>query len=320
MGINLDSLLRSRSIQDTGFDNSTGNSSGRILEKDGQSNVRRRGLPWSERVSFFLSLINMRSSHFIFLVGTFLLVVNLFFASLYYIIGTEQIGVDSQWNELRKFYEAFFFSAQTLTTVGYGKLHPDTLLSNSVATFEAVFGWMSFAVLTGLVYGRFSKPKAYLKFSANALISPYKEGKALMFRMAPYKNNNLTEAEVLVNVSLRIPEHGKMVNKFLSLPVEVPRIAFLALNWTVVHAINEESPFYGMLESEFEEREVEILIFVKAFDEHFANTVKHRTSYVAGEIIHGAKFKQMFRQSDDGQSTLLELDKLSDYDRVSLPS
>lgn len=318
--MNLESLLRRNSMNNTGLDNTTGNSSGRNFNKDGRSNVRRSGLGYFSTVSLFHTLINMRFTHFIFMAFASYVFINILFAALYFIIGTEQITGISGHTPFEKFLSCFFFSAQTITTVGYGQMHPNTILANALSTFEAVFGWMAFAVLTGLIYGRFSKPKAYLIFSENVLISPYKNGKAVMFRLAPYKNNNLTEAEVTLSVALKVEEHGKMVSKFLPLKVELPKIMALPLNWTIVHAIDEESPFYNLSLQEFQDKSVEILVFVKAFDEHFSNTVQQRTSYLAGEFVYGAKFNQMFRQSEDKKSTLLELDKISDFHLVELPN
>jgi inward rectifier potassium channel len=230
----------------------------------------------------------------------------------------EEIGINPELSTFEKFSDCFFFSAQTITTVGYGGMHPTSFATNILATFESVFGWMAFAVLTGLIYGRFAKPKAYLMFSKNALIAPYKNGHALMFRMAPYKNNTLTEGEVLLNITFRIHENDKIVNKFLPLKVELPKITALSLNWTVVHYIDLDSPLYGMCKEDYEINSTEIMVFVKAFDEHFSNTVQQRTSYNAEDIIHGAKFVQMFRQSDDKKTTVLELDKLHDYNLVKL--
>ena len=311
--MNLESRLRNSSINNTGFDNSTGNTSGRILNNDGSSNVVKSGISYFKRVSLFHTLINLNIVSFLFLALGGFIVLNILFAFLYFLIGVEHIGIKSGLSTSEQLYDCFFFSAQTITTVGYGILHPQSIATNILATFESVFGWMAFAVLTGLIYGRFAKPKAYLMFSRNAVIGPYKDGQALMFRMAPYKNNTLTEAEVLLNITFRIHENDKIVNKFLPLKVELPKITSLALNWTVVHYIDVDSPLYGMCKEDYEINETELMVFVKAFDEHFSNTVQQRTSYAYSDMIHDAKFTQMFKQSDDKKTTILELDKIHDY-------
>lgn len=314
--MNLNDILSARSINDTGFDNTTGNTSGRVLNKNGTTNVIKTGLTYFKRLSIFHTLIELKTIYFLLLVNVIFISVNILFAIIYMSLGPEALHMPSYSSNFERFLHCFFFSTQTITTVGYGTISPVTPLANFIASFESLFGWIAFAVLTGLIYGRFSKPKAYLLFSQNALIGPHKNGQALMFRMAPYKNNNLTEAEVLLNVSFRIHQNDKVVNKFLSLNTEISKISSMSLNWTVVHFIDESSPLYGMCKEDFAINQTEIMVFVKAFDEHFSNVVQQRTSYCAEEIIHEAKFVQMFRQSDNMKTTVLELDKLDDYTLV----
>src|SRR5213075_2429804 len=113
----------------------------------------------------------------------------------------------------------------------------------------------------------------------------FKNGIALMFRMSPYKNNNLTDAEVKLTLAMRVDENGRMANKFYSLDVEIAKVNSLALSWTVVHPINEKSPLFEMTPEDLKASNAEVLVFIKAFDDVFANTVMSRTSYVSSEII-----------------------------------
>jgi inward rectifier potassium channel len=220
---------------------------------------------------------------------------------------------------VENFMEAFFFSTQTFTTVGYGHISPSGFLASGVAAFEAFLGVLSFALASGLFYGRFSMPRPYLYFSDIAVIGPYKKtGKALMMRTAPYKNNNLTDAEVKLTLAVRTkdPETDAEKNEFFSLNVEFNKINVLVLNWTIVHPINEESPLFGYTVEDLKNMKAEVLVFLKAYDEVFANAVVARTSYVASEIIYGAKFKSMYHSSSGGNSTILELNRLNDYELV----
>lgn len=312
----LEDIFNTGSLNDTGFDNSPENTSGRVLNKDGTSNVIKTGLTYFKRISLFHTLIDLPALQFFALVNFIFIALNIGFASIYFMMPNLSLDIPAHYAGIDKFLQCFFFSTQTITTVGFGHISPVSNLANFVASFEALFGWVAFAVLTGLIYGRFAKPKAFLLFSDNALISPYKDGQALMFRMAPYKNNNLTEAEVIINVSFRIHQNEKIINKFLSLETEISKISSLPLNWTVVHKIDEKSPLYGMCKEDYEINQTEIMVFVKAFDEHFSNVVQQRTSYWFNEIVHGAKFVQMFRQSDSKKATILELDKLNHYNLV----
>jgi inward rectifier potassium channel len=247
-------------------------------------------------------------------------VVNIFFASLYYFIGVDQLGGMEQQTEAGKFWEAFFFSAQTLSTVGYGHVYPSSLLANSISAFESITGLLMFALATGLMYGRFSQPKAFIEFSRVALFSPYKDGYALMFRFAPYKHHFLTDVEVKVTLILKLlNEKGERKNNFYSLDLELSKANTLVSNWTIVHAINEDSPFYKLTSKELNEAEAELLIFVKGYDDEYANTVISRGSYTSNEFVYGAKFDMMYEPSEDNSSTLLHLNKIDSYHAEPLP-
>lgn len=192
-------------------------------------------------------------------------------------------------------------------------------MASAVSTFEAFLGLLSFAIATGLFYGRFSRPRAFLKFSDNALIAPYKDGTALMFRLTPYKNNVLSEVEVKLTLAITTEENGKMTDKFYDLELEYSKINALALSWTIVHPVTDKSPLTGFSKEDIASTDIELLVFVKAFDEVFSNNVVTRTSYISSEIVWGAKFKMMYHSSDDKNKTILEIDKLNEFERMPLP-
>lgn len=309
-----------KSEDNTGFGNSTNNSGGRFYNRgQGRANVIKQGVGILNKYSWYHTMLGMSTGRFLLLLLTIYITVNLLFAGIYYLIGIEHLaGIDKSHN-LKEFSEVFFFSTQTFTTVGYGRISPTGSLTSAVATFEAFIGLLSFAIATGLFYGRFSRPRAFLKFSNHAIIAPFKDGKALMLRMAPYKNNNLSEASAEVTLALQIDENGEKMNKFYNLPLQINKINSLALSWTLVHAIDENSPLADFSESDIKDGKLEILVFVKAFDEVFSNTVVSRWSYTSQEIIWGAKFNVMFHPNKENTSTILDLDKLNDYKKTVLP-
>jgi inward rectifier potassium channel len=227
-------------------------------------------------------------------------------------------GIDKS-DPVNEFIDVFFFSSQTFTTVGYGRIAPVGFMASLVATFEAFLGLLAFAIATGLFYGRFSRPRAYLRFSDIAVISPFLDTTALMFRLAPYKNNALTDADVIVSAAIEVIEDGIPKSNFYRLETRLNKISTLALNWTVVHVIDENSPFYGFSEDDFKNIDIEIIVQVRAFDEVFSNTVVQRSSYVAREIIFGAKFVPMYYPNKDNQSTILDLDKINEHQKMDLP-
>ncbi|MEO6539462.1 MAG: ion channel, partial [Ferruginibacter sp.] len=249
---------------------------------------------------------------------SFYILINFVFATIYYAIGVEYLNGINNTTELGKFGAAYFFSAQTFTTVGYGHISPSGFLASTIAAAEALVGLLSFAIATGLFYGRFSKPKAYLRFSHNALIAPYKDITALMLRVAPFKNTTLTDAEAKLTVGMPVEENGKTVNRFFPLELEYSIVNALTLSWTIVHPITEDSPFYSFSKADFENSNGEILVFVKAFDDMFSNTVVSRTSYTFKEIVVGAKFNPMYQRNEEANKTILELEKINSFVPASL--
>src|SRR5258705_1633073 len=305
----------------TGFGVSSENSSGRFYNRvTGSANVIKKGVGVLNRYSWYHTMLAMPRAKFLSFLLLAYIAVNFVFAGIYYIIGIDHLAGVQKGSVVKNFTEVFFFSAQTFTTVGYGRISPVGFAASAVSTFEAFLGLLSFALATGLFYGRFSRPRAFLSFSHNALIAPYKGGAALMFRMAPYKNNLLSEAEVKVNLAMQLEENGKMVNRFFNLDLEISKINSLALSWTIVHPINDKSPLYNFNYTDIVNAKIEALVFVKAFDEVFSNTVVQRFSYIAAEVIWGAKFRLMYHPHEKKEATILDLNKLNDYEKVELLS
>lgn len=291
----------------------------RIINKDGSFNVIRSGLKWSTRDTYQL-LIKMSWGHFLLVIFSFLLVINAVFALLYTAIGIRQLGGSQSMHLLDKFLEAYFFSFQTFTTVGYGVLHPIGHLANIIASFESVIGWMCFAIITGILYGRFSKPSARLMYSQKAIISPYTNGlNSLQFRIANMRNSNLMEMEAtLLLMQVEREENGGILSRnYIELELERKSILFFPLNWTIVHLINEKSPFYGKTKEQMKAMDAEVLIMIKGFDDTFSQVVHSRYSYKCDEIIWGAKYHSTYQTQESGD-ILLNFEKMHDFTEVEL--
>jgi inward rectifier potassium channel len=302
----------------SGFGANATDYGGRFVNKNGQANIEKRGVSYFERISWYHAMLAIPRWKFFFLIFAFFVIVNIFFACIYYFAGVEHLSGMNTSSELEKFGEAFFFSAQTFTTVGYGRISPSGFGTSAIAAFEALLGLLSFALATGLLYGRFSKPTAYLKFSENVIIAPYKDITALMLRIAPFKNTTLTDAEVKVTLGMAVEENGKTVNKFFPLQLEYEKVNALTLSWTIVHPITEDSPLNGFSKEDFENTSGEILVFIKAFDDMFSNTVVARSSYTFKEIIYGAKFIPMYHRNDNGSTTILDLEKINSFTEADI--
>jgi inward rectifier potassium channel len=302
----------------TGFGVNSSDYGGRFVNKNGKANVQKKGIGYFEKISWYHIFLDMPRGKFLLVIVLFYLSVNLLFGLVYYLIGIEKLGGIVTESPMQEFGEAFFFSCQTFTTVGYGRISPIGFLASSISSLEALTGLLSLAVVTGLLYGRFSRPRAYIRYSENALLAPFHDGLAIMLRLAPFKNSTLTEAEAKVTLGLIVEENGKRVNKFYQLPLEYSMVNSLTLSWTIVHPITEMSPFYNFTEEDFKNSQGEIMVFVKAFDDMFSNTVVSRTSYTLNEIVLGAKFDPMYHKSENNSKTLLHMNKLNSFTRIEI--
>lgn len=302
----------------TGFGVNSSDYGGRFVNKNGKPNVEIKGVGYLKRISWYHVLLNLPPWKFLSVILSFFLLINLFFAGLYLFFGISHLVGLAPHTYLEKFEEAFFFSCQTFTTVGYGRISPDGFIASVLAAMEAFTGLLSIAVVTGLLYGRFSRPKAYIKFSENALLAPFHNGRAIMLRLAPFKNTTLTDVEAKISLGLIVEDNNKLRNEFYQLPLEYNSVNSLTLSWTIVHPITETSPFYNFTEQDFENAHGEILVFVKAFDDMFSNTVVTRTSYTLNEIVIGAKFNPMYHRSQKENKTQLHLNKLNSFSKVDL--
>jgi len=288
----------------------------RIINKDGTFNVHRRGVTWRD-INPYLYLINMSWSGFLSVVFLAYLVVNTIFALTYYWIGSVQ-GTDNS-TPLARFMSDFFFSAQTLSTVGYGSLSPRGLTANSVAALESMLGLMGFALATGLLFGRVSRPSAKIAFSDFMTMSPYQDGWSLQFRIVNKRWNSLMELEATL-IMMTVEGRGSTPTRtYTPLKLERERVYFFPLTWTIVHPIDNESPLYGKTAAELETLQTEFLILVKGFDDTFSQTVHARDSYRYDEIHWNAKFTPAFHVDEEGD-LVLEIDKVGDVARLDSPT
>ncbi len=284
--------------------------------KDGQPNVQIKGLRRFYDFSVYHYMLNLPSFKFFFVILCFYTVINFVFASIYFLIGPQHLQGLITGSFFETFSECYFFSSQTLTTVGYGRVSPVGYITNVVAGLEALIGIMTLAIITGLLYGRFVKPRAFIRFSSEAIIAPFKGGRALMCRLAPTKVDSLSEVEANMTLAMHKLENGVRKNKFYRLPLQLDKIMALSLNWTLVHPIDADSPLFGMQEEDIVNDRMQIVVMVKGFDASFSNTVVTRTSYDWNEIIFNAKYKPMYFDFEADSSTVLDLNEINSYEKL----
>jgi inward rectifier potassium channel len=300
----------------TGFGSQAQAQGNRLVNKDGSFNVKRDGLPLFNRFNPFHDLILMSWMHFSLIIFAFYFTVNLIFAFIYFYIGIEHLGGIIGYTQKDKFFEAFFFSTQTFTTVGFGRINPIGNAASTVAAIESLIGLMAFALATGLLYGRFSRPNVKLIRSENAVISPFQNKTAVMLRIANARNNQLIECEA--RMMLSYIEKETSVRRFLTLKLEYEKVSALSLSWTIVHPIEEDSPMYGLSMQDLLDTESELILAFKGFDDTYSQIVHYRFSYTAQEIVFGAKFIPMFERDKDGQATVLHMDMIGAYEILEI--
>ena len=271
----------------------------RVINRDGSFNVRRRGTTWRD-FHPYLHLINMSWPGFLAALFLGYLAINTAFALVYTFIGLDQLqGIDAG-NRTVRFLDAFFFSSHTLSTVGYGNIAPRGLAANFVASFEALVGVLGFAVATGLLFGRVSRPSARFGFSEKMVVAPYQEGTSLQFRVVNRRANALVELEARVLLMTVEGTGSTAKRRYDVLRLERPTVLFLPLTWTVVHPIDAESPLWGKTGEDLRQAQAEVLILIKAYDDTFAQTVLARHSYVHEEIVWGRRFAPAFSVDEAG--------------------
>jgi inward rectifier potassium channel len=304
-------------LRDFGFGTKVVSRNQRLMHPDGRSNVRKKGLNFLEKLQFFHSLTKMSWTKFnLIVVGSYIF-MNLFFAGLYELIGVNNLAGVTGKTSVERFEDAFFFSAQTLTTLGYGRINPTGNLASTVAAIESMVGLLGFALATGLLYGRFSRPRARLSYSSNAVIAPYQGINGWMFRFANKSHSELLDAEVNVILTRIVNEDGQEIRKFFPLELERNKITMLSMSWTVVHPIDEKSPMKDLTYADLEKSDAEFLVFFKAFDDTFADTVHTRTSYRYNQVVFGAKFVNIIGTGNDG-SPHLDFSNINNFEKAEL--
>ncbi len=287
----------------------------RAMNKDGSFNIEKTNIPFFERLNFFHSLVTMKWSHFFGLIIIGYFIVNFFFATIYSIIGVENLTGTEGMTPFEQFMEAFFFSAQTITTLGYGRVAPIGLPANIIAATESLLGLLSFALATGLLYGRFSKPVSRIKYSDKAVIAPYHSINGFMFRVINPQKNQLLEVNAEVSVSLRRND-GTDLRDFHMLELERKKVVFFPSMWTIVHPIDQNSPLYGLTKDDFSTKDVEFIAFLRAFDESSGQMVYSRSSYKTNEIKWGQKFVYLARQKNGKLS--IDVSRINESESANL--
>jgi inward rectifier potassium channel len=293
--------------RDLGFGQILSDQSGRrLLNRDGTFNAHRDGLGALSSFSPFHDLLTTSWPRFLGLLSAGYLAINLVFAVFYTALGPGSL-FGSAGPLGARFADAFFFSVQTFAGVGYGRLNPATFAADVVVTVESLFGLLGLALSTGLVFARFSRPTARILWSPNAVIAPFRDGTALMLRIANARRNQLIELQAKVFLTF-LNEDGH--RRYHRLGLERDSVTFFPLSWTIVHPILEDSPVHGLDKHDLEARHAEILVLLTGTDESMNQTVHTRCSYVADEILCNVRFENIFKPLGSDGILRIDLRKL----------
>lgn len=286
----------------------------RLLNEDGSYNIKRIG-GISNFKDFYKHLLECSWPKFLLYITSFYLVLNFIFTFLFLMVGIEELqGINEHQN---KFFAVFFFSVQTLTTVGYGSMSPIGFGANVIAMIEAFVGVLNFAVATGLLYGRFSKAEIKIAFSHNIIITPFQDANALMFKMVNQRNNVLLNTKVNVMLILDKQIAGEQFNKeYYDLELQIDEIDFFPLTWTIVHKIDSNSPLYNISLNELIVRNAEVIVLVKTFDETYGMSLFKKHSYAHEQWKEGVKFASNYKINEINMIELF-VNKIDELDEIS---
>ncbi|MEQ9670247.1 ion channel [Coleofasciculus sp. G2-EDA-02] len=276
-------------------------SQSRIVSRDKRRrfDIARKGISHSHWRDPYHLLLTLDWSWFFVLIGGGYILINVVFAVLYLAGGD---CIENARPGL--FWDAFFFSVQTMASIGYGAMYPrpDCTYTNILVTIEALTGLMGLTTATGLMFARFSRPTARVLFSRVAVITVHNGVPTLMFRMANERYNQILEAQLTVSLLRNeITAEGEFMRRFYDLKLVRSQTPIFTLTWTAMHPIDQSSSLFGMTPESLAEAEVEIVVTFTGLDETVSQTIHARHSYIAEEIIWNQRFVDILSRSRDGR-------------------
>ncbi len=277
----------------------------RLINRDGSFNVRVRKGNWWRTIFSYHTLLSMSWPRMFALLVAGFFITNAVFATAYLACGPGALEGNPGLSAPAR---AFFFSVDTVATIGYGNIVPRTLAANLIVAVESMVGLLGFATAAGIVFARFSRPVADIRYSGHAVVAPYRDITAFEFRVVNGRRNQLLNVSATVNMSRFEGDGATRQRRFHQLPLERSTVAFFPLNWTIVHPIDQASPLWGWDTRRLLESEAEFDVLLTAVDETFAQTVHSRSSYTADEVRFGHRFEMMFVEADD--EYVIDFDRL----------
>lgn len=273
----------------------------RIVKRDGElPDIVRLGDPHAPWRDLYHNLLTISWLGFVAWLMTAYVLVNGAFALAYLWGGDAIANADPN-----SFLDAFFFSVQTMASIGYGAMYPQTDYANFLVVCEAFVGLLFIATATGMIFARFSVPTARIFFSNYAVIAPFDGMPCLMFRTANARRNRILEAQIWVTlVRDEVTKEGELFRRFYDLELIRSHTPLFALTWTAMHPINEDSPLYGETPESLRHSHAEIIVIITGMDENLSQTIHSRHSFVHDEVLWDHRFKDVLGWTRDGRRAL----------------
>ncbi|MDJ0705651.1 MAG: ion channel [Leptolyngbyaceae cyanobacterium MO_188.B28] len=273
----------------------------RMVIRDGETpDIVRFGDPHSQWRDLYYHLLTMPWSGFIGLLALLYMAVNALFA-VAYLLGGDCIASPNPGS----FSDAFFFSVQTMASIGYGAMHPTTVYANWLVVMESFMGLLFIAMATGMIFSRFSLPTARILFSHVAVITHHNDVPTLMFRTANKRRNRILEAQLWVTlVRDEITPEGEYLRRFHDLSLIRSHTPLFALTWTAMHPIDANSPLYGETYESLSQSRAEIVVTITGIDETMSQTIHARHSFITDEILWNRKFVDILGWTREGRRAI----------------
>ena len=268
-----------------------------IIVRFGSSQVYRIGTQRTILDDPYHFILTLTWPRFCALVVGFYLTINLAFAVAYWLVDGCVVNARPG-----SFSDAFFFSIETLATVGYGAMSPATLYGHIVASLEILVGLMTLAIVTGLIFSRFSKPTARILFSRRMVVRPFEGAQVLMLRAANERNNRIVEANAsLAMVRTELTADGESFTRIHDLPLLRDHTPAFALTWTLIHRIDASSPLHGWNPERLLEARTRIMISINGHDETMAAAVHSYHDYLAEDLIFNSRFVDVMLRGENDE-------------------
>jgi inward rectifier potassium channel len=286
----------------------------RLLNRDGSFTSRRLGFSALSYLNGYHALLTVTWPRFLGMVAAAYLAFNALFAWAYLLCGAVGLGGLGDNSMGGRWLRAFFFSVETFATIGYGHVFPVGGPANWVVTIESLVSLLAVALMTGIVFARFSRPTAAVLFSDVAVVGPYQGTTGFMFRITNARSNQLMELEAKVLFS-RLDGKGR---RYDQLKLERTKVVFFPMSWTIVHPITDTSPMWGCTHQDLVDTDAEFLILLSGIDETFAQLVHARSSYKPAEIRFGAKFANIYNPVARDGTISIDVSRLSETEDALL--